>query len=385
MIPKIIHYIWFGGKPLTPLAEQCLASWKEHMPEWELKRWDEINFDIASAPLYVRQAYEARKFAFVSDYVRLWALEQYGGVYVDTDVKVLKSYEPLLNDTAFIGMEESLAHMPGTCVMGCEPHCKWVRDMLALYDGISFARPDGSLDLTTNVERLGQRMKSEGMNELKSERDKPWKRVQYIKEWGLKVYTHDYFSPITSTRVMRKTKNTYSIHYFAESWRDGKRKRGWRDWTITHEIINALVQIKRFVERLLKSDKLREFIRFALVGTFSTGLHYGIYLLLVWFAGAYKDNTICTNIAYSIGYVISWFCNFYLTAHFTFKSETSVKRGVGFALSHGINYGLHILFLNLFLWLGLSETWAPIPVFCIVIPINFILVRYVFRSKYFEK
>ena len=245
MIPKILHYIWFGSKPLTPLAEDCLASWKTAMPEWTIMRWDETNFDIAVAPVYVKQAYEARKYAFVSDYVRLWALEQYGGVYVDTDVKVLKSYEPLLNDMAFIGMEESKAHLPGTCVMGCEPHCKWVKDMLALYDEIEFVKKDGSLDLTTNVERLGQRMKREGLNELKSERDKPWKRMQYLDEWGLRVCTHDYFSPITSTRVMRKTKNTYSIHYFAESWRDGKRKRGWRDWTSTREIVNALVQVKR--------------------------------------------------------------------------------------------------------------------------------------------
>ena len=249
MIPKILHYVWLGEKPLTPLAEECLASWHEHMPEWEYKRWDESNFDIGAAPLYVQQAYEARKYAFVSDYVRLWALEQYGGVYVDTDVKVLKSYEPLLNDTAFIGLEESKAHLPGTCVMGCEPHCKWMKDMLALYDGIEFVRSDGSLDLTTNVDRLGQRMKSEGLNELKNERDKPWKHNQYIEEWGLRVYTHDYFSPITSTRVMRKTKNTYSIHYFAESWRDGKKKRGWREWVITREIVNALVQVKRFIKR----------------------------------------------------------------------------------------------------------------------------------------
>lgn len=245
MIPKILHYVWLGGNPLTPLAEDCLASWKFAMPDWEIMRWDETNFDIAAAPVYVRQAYEARKYAFVSDYVRLWALEQYGGVYVDTDVKVLRSYEPLLNDTAFIGMEESLAHMPGTCVMGCEAHCKWVRDMLALYDGAEFLKPDGSLDLTTNVHRLGERMKAEGLNELTNEGDKPWKRVQYIDKWGLRIYTHDYFSPITSTRVMRKTKNTYSIHYFAESWRDGKRKRGWREWVISREVVNALVQLKR--------------------------------------------------------------------------------------------------------------------------------------------
>jgi len=220
------------------------------MPDWEIMRWDESNFDIAAAPLYVRQAYEARKYAFVSDYVRLWALEQYGGVYVDTDVKVLKSYEPLLNDTAFIGLEESKAHLPGTCVMGCEPHCKWVKDMLVLYDGIEFVRADGSLDMTTNVDRMGKVMIEKGLNQVKSEelrvkREKPWQEIQYLEEWGLKVYTHDYFSPITSTRVMRKTKNTYSIHYFAESWRDSKRKRGWREWLITREIVNALVQVKR--------------------------------------------------------------------------------------------------------------------------------------------
>lgn len=239
-IPHIIHYCWFGGASLPPLAEQCIASWKRHMPDWQYMRWDESHFDIAAAPLYVRQAYEARKFAFVSDYVRLWALDQYGGVYLDTDVQVLKSYDPLLNDIAFIGLEESKVHLPGTCVMGCEPHCQWVRDMLALYDGIEFVKADGSLDMTTNVERMGKYLITKGFV--------PSREAQFLPEYGLRICTHDYFSPITSTRVMRKTKNTYSIHYFAESWRDGKKKRGWRDWVITREIVNALVQLKRLVK-----------------------------------------------------------------------------------------------------------------------------------------
>lgn len=237
MIPKLLHYIWFGNNPLTPLAEDCLASWKFAMPDWDIMRWDETNFDIAAAPLYVQQAYEARKFAFVSDYVRLWALEQYGGVYVDTDVKVLKSYEPLLNDMAFIGLEESKAHLPGTCVMGCEAHCQWAKDMLSLYDDIEFIKSDGSLDMTTNVDRLGSFLQTKGFI--------PSRDAQYLPEYGLRIYTHDYFSPITSTRVMRKTKNTYSIHYFAESWREGKRASGWHNWTVTRELINALVQLKR--------------------------------------------------------------------------------------------------------------------------------------------
>ena len=241
MIPKIIHYCWFGKAPLPPLVEQCLASWQRYMRDWEYMRWDESNFDIAAAPLYVRQAYEARKFAFVSDYVRLWTLEQYGGVYFDTDVEVLKPFEPLLNDTAFIGLEESKAHLPGTCVMGCGPHCQWVKDMLVLYDDISFIKPDGSLNLTTNVQRLGEALITKGFV--------PNSKEQFIQEYGLRIYTHDYFSPITSTRVMRKTKNTYSVHHFAGSWMDDKQKHGWRDWVITREIVNALVQMKRALKR----------------------------------------------------------------------------------------------------------------------------------------
>lgn len=130
--------------------------------------------------------------------------------------------------------------------------------------------------------------------------------------------------------------------------------------------------------------KMKQFIRFAIVGALATAIHYGLYLLIVWANDIGEDETLYTNIAYSIGYVVAWCANFYLSAHFTFQSNTSLKRGIGFALSHGVNYVLHIFFLNLFLWLGLSETIAPIPVFCIVIPINFILVRYVFTSKYFQ-
>ena len=102
MIPKIIHYTWFGGTELPTLAQECIASWHEHMPDWTYMRWDENNFNIAAAPLYVQQAYEAKKYAFVSDYVRLWALEQYGGLYLDVDFKVYRPFDDLMNDyTAF--------------------------------------------------------------------------------------------------------------------------------------------------------------------------------------------------------------------------------------------------------------------------------------------
>lgn len=119
-----------------------------------------------------------------------------------------------------------------------------------------------------------------------------------------------------------------------------------------------------------------EFIRFAIVGIIATSIHYGIYYGL--------QLIINVNIAYTIGYIISWICNFFLSVHFTFKTTANVKKGFGFAVSHGINYLLHMAFLNLFLRIGLSNEIAPILVYCCVIPINFILVRTVFKSKWFQ-
>ena len=238
------------------------------MPDWEYRLWTEDslksilnpslkgrtsnttdNVLIGSEendwldymPVYVKEAYAAKKYAFVSDYVRLWALEREGGLYLDTDVEVLKSFEPLMNDTAFVGLEESLALLPGTCVMACDAHCRWVKDMLVTYEGAHFLCEDGTMDMTTNVQRLGERMVEGG---LLHER-----KIQYLSQWGLRVYTHDYFSPITSTRVMRKTKNTYCIHRFAGTWVDNK-KGGVRDWWIVREIVNLLVQLNRSLEQI---------------------------------------------------------------------------------------------------------------------------------------
>lgn len=116
----------------------------------------------------------------------------------------------------------------------------------------------------------------------------------------------------------------------------------------------------------------KEFIRFAVVGVIATAIHYGIYLILKQFIGL--------NISYTLGYVISLLCNFYLTARFTFQTETSVKRGFGFLASHGVNYVLHMILLNIFLITGIPSSFAPIPVYCIAVPVNFLLVRTVFRK-----
>ena len=121
----------------------------------------------------------------------------------------------------------------------------------------------------------------------------------------------------------------------------------------------------------IPKDTVFEIMRFGIVGCFATLLHYGIYWIL--------QHWIEMNIAYTIGYGLSFLCNFYLTSHFTFKKEATVKRGLGFSGAHLTNYLNHIFLLNLFVWLGIPKQWAPIPVYCIAIPVNFMLVRFVFK------
>ena len=224
MIPKIIHYCWFGQAPLPPLAEQCIASWKKHMPSWQFIRWDESNFDIAAAPLYVRQAYEARKFAFVSDYVRLWALEQYGGLYMDVDFEVYRPFDELMDKySAFAGYEGSKRQPVMQGVIASEPHGAWVRDMLGTYEHRTFIKEDVSLDMTPNTGYFTDRLESqwfvadgvekdffvtsEGMSELTNERT-----------FFLHIFPVHYFCPVLTTGEDVRTPETYCEHKGESSW-----------------------------------------------------------------------------------------------------------------------------------------------------------------------
>ena len=231
MIPHIIHYCWFSRNPLPELAQNCIASWKKHMLDWECMRWDESNFDITAAPLYVRQAYEARKFAFVSDYVRLWALEQYGGLYMDVDFEVYRPFDKLMDKyPAFAGYEGSKRKPVMQGVIASEPHGAWVRDMLSTYENRVFIKDDGSLDLTPNTSFFTDRLeaqgfvadgvekdfyvKSEGMNELTNERT-----------FFLHVFPVYYFCPGLTTGENIRNEETYCEHKGESSWAE---KSGWK-------------------------------------------------------------------------------------------------------------------------------------------------------------
>lgn len=131
------------------------------------------------------------------------------------------------------------------------------------------------------------------------------------------------------------------------------------------------------IKHILQDEKVQQFVRFCIVGVSSSAMHYGIYLLLIWL---WTNGTEWwLSLAYSIGYLISLFFNLWLTSIFTFHEKVNVKRSIGFFLSHGVNYLLHIGLLNLYLWMGIPEQWAPVPVYMVAVPVNFLLVRTVFK------
>lgn len=218
MIPKKIHYCWFGGKPLNKLGQKCLKSWKKYFPDYEIIEWNESNFDFNSCQ-YVKEAYEAKKWAFVSDYARYKILYECGGIYFDTDVEVIKPFDDILKNGAFMGcenpdLESTFAVNPGVGV-GVEPGHKFYREVLDEYECSSFYKEDGSLNLYTIVERTTDLLRKYGLTETME--------LQEIE--GITIYPAEYFCPINmNTGKLTKTKNSHSIHRFAGSWVDEKSK-----------------------------------------------------------------------------------------------------------------------------------------------------------------
>lgn len=212
MIPKTIHYCWFGHGEMPELAIKCIESWHKYLPDYEYKLWNEDNFDINSNQ-YAKEAYEARKYAFVTDYVRLFALYTEGGIYMDTDVEVLKPYDDLLTLTGFTGYEGSKYHPPVTGTMASEPGGEWVKEQLDTYNGAHFKLHDGSFDMTTNTVRITETMKAGG---FVSDGNK-----QVYK--GMHIFPTEFFCPRQTTGEILITNDTYCDHHFMGSW-DNSRK-----------------------------------------------------------------------------------------------------------------------------------------------------------------
>lgn len=216
MIPKTIHYCWFGRNPKPKLAEKCIKSWKKYCPDYEIIEWNEDNFDISAAPLYVRQAYDAKKWAFVTDYVRLWVVYQNGGIYMDTDVELRKSLGPFLSYQAFFGFEDGI-HVNTGIGFGAEQGTLILKEMMSDYDEIPFLCEDGNFDTTPCPKRNTEVFLRHGLKQNN--------QTQTLND-NVIIFSSDYFSPISYKTGMKNiTKNTVSIHWFAASWHTEEQRK----------------------------------------------------------------------------------------------------------------------------------------------------------------
>jgi len=213
LIPKVIHYCWFSGSEMPEKFKRCIGSWKKYCPDYDIRRWDESNYDINKNP-YMKAAYKHQKWGFVPDYARLDILYQYGDIYMDTDVELVRGLDELLYQSAFCGVEKWGNINMGGCSGAVAGH-PVIQKMLEAREGISFIREDGSLNLETCGIYETKPLIREGMQVDN--------QVQTVG--GMTVYSSDYFSPYDyMSGEITMTENTFSIHHFNGGWLDQRAK-----------------------------------------------------------------------------------------------------------------------------------------------------------------
>ena len=212
MIPKVIHYIWLGGNPLPKIAEKCIESWKKFCPDYEIKRWDETNLDVNKYQ-FTKDAYQAKKFAFVSDVFRTEILYNEGGIYLDIDVELIKPIDTVLeNVDCVMGFETSNLLAPGL-ILATIPKNQDMLNILDVYKNVKF--DVDNLNNITVCEIYTKYYEKQGLERLD--------KTQQIA--NTKFYASEFFSPIDVITTKKKvTKNTYSIHWYNASWYTPKQK-----------------------------------------------------------------------------------------------------------------------------------------------------------------
>ena len=244
MIPKIIHYCWFGRKPLPKSALKCIASWRKYMPDYEIKEWNEDNYDVNVIP-YTKEAYEAKKYAFVSDYARFWILYNYGGIYFDTDVEVIRPMSDIIEKGPFMGFEASGVSDKGLSVapglgLGVNPGLGLYAEFLDLYSTLKFRNADGTIGGNTIVGYTTDVLLRHGLDTSGI--------LQQVA--GVWIYPKDVFCPMDhTTGITTITSRTVSIHHYDASWIN---HHTWR--YRLHQLKNVLYSIVgERIARLLNS------------------------------------------------------------------------------------------------------------------------------------
>ncbi len=247
MIPKIIHYCWFGHNPLPRFARQCIASWRKFLPEYEIKEWNEDNFDVNIIP-YTAEAYQVRKYAFVSDYARFWIIYHYGGLYFDTDVEIIKQLDDIIARGPFLGCEkdagtsEFFGVAPGLGLGAPSGH-ELYKTMLDKYNDRHFIFSDGSYNQVTVVRYMTDLLMSQGLRIIPE--------IQEV--CGITIYPKEYFCPKNyQTGEMNITSNTVAIHHYGATWVPIEQQIERKLWRFLHIKRHPLItfHIDRMLNRL---------------------------------------------------------------------------------------------------------------------------------------
>ena len=240
MIPKVIHYCWFGRNPKPRSVKKCIKSWKKYCPGYEIIEWSEDNYDV-SQNLYMKQAYDAKKWSFVSDFTRLDIICRYGGIYLDTDVELIKSIDGLLDDDFFCGFElNSRGAMVALGLgFGAVKEHPLVKKLLSMYDTLQFLGQDGALNLTPSPDYTSQMLTTCGFV-LENVTQRVGRDV---------VYASDVLSPLFfPTGEITITENTLSIHHYDASWFSKEKQRDKRKrWRKLRRI--------RFIQKIIGEEK----------------------------------------------------------------------------------------------------------------------------------
>lgn len=239
-IPQVIHYCWFGGKEKPDIVKKCINSWENHLPDYKFIEWNEESFNINSNK-YVKEAYESKKFAFVSDYVRVHALYNLGGIYLDTDVEVFKSFNDILHHDSFWGFEQE--NYIATSTIGSSKENKLIKVFLDFYKEKSFINENGDHDELTNVAIITKILKNSGLK-LNGE----YQEVEGIGTF----YPQSYFSPYDYINCRKLiTKNTYAMHLFYKSWLPPTARFKGNIKIIASKVIGGenIARIRRLVSR----------------------------------------------------------------------------------------------------------------------------------------
>ncbi len=251
MIPKIIHYCWLSGEEFPQDIKRNIATWKEMLPDYEFMLWDTNRFDLEQWP-FAKEAFEKKKYAFASDIVRLFAVHKYGGIYLDTDVQILKKFDDLLHLPYFAGLEHK--NIMEAAIFGAEKESDWLSKCLEYYDNRSFIKDDGSYDITILPTVL--KLQLQKFREIVTMTSAQVKDVETIirDKSSFYLFPYEYFSPKdVETGIIHSTKNTYTIHHFNSSWLPAFSK-------FRRKIKNILGV--KFTNKLVKNPFLNSILQF---------------------------------------------------------------------------------------------------------------------------